>query len=115
MPSNGRRSSRFSALVYLVRGVAADADEDRHAACRDRERALDQRLDLRLVERRRFAGRAERKEPVDAGGDVMRHQPFVARVVDRAVLERRDQGEPEARDRVLMVEGWRKLSYKNIE
>jgi hypothetical protein len=63
-----------------------------------RDGALDHGRDLVLVECGRFAGRAQREQPVDALVEIVRDEALVALEVDGTVLERRDERQPEAGD-----------------
>ncbi len=85
-------------LLDLVRGIAAHAHQHRHPAGDARHGAFDDLIAFRIVERGRFARRAEREQPVDTQRDVMLDQPLVAVEIDRAILERRYQWQPEAGD-----------------
>ena len=64
------------------------------------EMSLDELVNLGVVERWRFAGGAEREQPVDAQRQVMLDQPLVAPEVDGVVFKRRDDWQPKARDHV---------------
>jgi hypothetical protein len=78
-------------------GLAADADKHRHAPGDDRERALDERLALIIIEGRAFAGGAQREDAADPGGDVMLDQLVVADEIDGALVKRRHDRQPDAR------------------
>src|SRR5262245_18791132 len=88
----------FHGLEDFRRGIAPDADEDRHAACDHAHRALHQRLHLVLLQRGALARRAQREDSRDAAAQVVLDQPFVANDVDGSVDERRDDRQPDSRD-----------------
>ena len=72
-------------------GIGAGAGDDRNAALRLLDAPLDHFVMLFVGQRRAFAGRADRNEPVGALGDLPIDQPAEGFLVDRAVVERRDE------------------------
>jgi hypothetical protein len=90
-------------LGHLARVVAAETDEHRNLARRPRHGARDHFVELLVVECRRLAGRAEREQHVDAERQVVVDQPVVTREIDGAILERRDEGQPQATDHGILL------------
>ena len=84
-------------LQRLGRRIAADADKHRHAPGDDRERAFDERLVLVVIQGRALAGRAQREDAADPGGDVMLDELVVAGEIDGALVKRRHDRQPGAR------------------
>ena len=73
-------------LDHLARVVAAGAGQHRHAAVGFFDDELDDAQLLAMAQRRRFAGRAARREEVDAGVDLPARQALDRRLVEGAVL-----------------------------
>ena len=85
--------------------VAADADEDRHAAGDYGDGSIDDRFGLVVVDRRALARRPHREDPVPALVEIVVEEPFVADEVDGSVGERRDDGQPYPRDHARLLFG----------
>ncbi len=81
---------------HLASGVTADADEHRRAPGHRVDGLGHQRVDLVIVEGGRLAGGAQRHEAGDAGCEEMVDKAAIARKVDVAVLERRDERREDA-------------------
>jgi hypothetical protein len=72
-------------------GVGAGAGDHRHALPGHLDAQLDDALVLVMAERGALARGADRDQPVRALGDLPLHEPLERRLIDLAVLERRDQ------------------------
>ena len=78
-------------LDRLGGGVGAGAGDHRHAAGAASMQSSTTALVLVMGERRRFAGGADRHQAVRAGADLALDELAEGLLIDRAVVERRDQ------------------------
>ena len=72
--------------------IGAGAGDHGNAALRLVDAPFDDALVLVMAHGRAFAGGADRHQAVGALGDLPAHQRAKGRLIERAVLERRDQG-----------------------
>ena len=80
----------------LVRGVGARSREHGNAARGELDRLRDDFEMLFVRQRRRFAGRSDGKDAVNAADDLEIHEFLQVGIIDRAVPHRRDQRRPGA-------------------